>query len=239
MRYLNRSNNKIRNLEIITNYNPYAEGSCLIKLGNTHVLCTASTEDSVPPFLRGNNQGWVTAEYGMLPRSTHTRMRREITAGKIQGRTQEIQRLIGRSLRSVIDLKALGERQIIIDCDVIQADGGTRTASITGGYVALHLALQKLLRTNSIKKNPLTHKLAAISCGIINGQVMVDLDYSEDSHAQVDANFVMTDEGKIIEIQSTAESFPFSQEDLNEMMTLSNIAIKDIIKLQNEAINNA
>lgn len=239
MRHLNRANETIRNVEIITNYNPYAEGSCLIKMGNTHVLCTASIEESVPFFLKDKNQGWVTAEYGMLPRSTHTRIKREISTGKIQGRTQEIQRLIGRSLRSVVDLRTLGTRQIIIDCDVIQADGGTRTASITGGFVAMNLAIQKLLEQKIIKKTPIIHQLAAISCGVVNGNVIVDLDYSEDSNAEVDANFVMTNDGKIVEIQSTAESEPFSQEQFNQMLKLSSEAIKELIKLQNEAITNA
>lgn len=239
MRYQNRENTKIRNTEIITGYNPYAEGSCLIKFGNTHVLCTASVDESVPFFLKGKNQGWVTAEYGMLPRSTHSRMRREVSTGKAQGRTQEIQRLIGRSLRSVVDLKDLGERQITIDCDVIQADGGTRTAAITGGYVAMYLALQHLFKKKSIRRIPITHKLAAISCGIVSGNVIVDLDYKEDSNAQVDANFIMTDDGKIIEIQSTAEAEPFSQDEFGQMMKISKSAIEELIKLQDEAINNA
>jgi ribonuclease PH len=239
MRHLNRANNTMRTVEIVTNYNPYAEGSCLIKMGNTHVLCTASIEEFVPSFLKDKNQGWVTAEYGMLPRSTHSRMKREVSTGKVQGRTQEIQRLIGRSLRSVVDLRALGARQIIIDCDVIQADGGTRTAAITGGYVAMHLAIQKLLVQKIIKKTPITHQLAAISCGVVNGNVIVDLDYSEDSNAEVDANFVMTGDGKIIEIQSTAESEPFSQEQFHHMLKLSSEAIKELIKLQNEAITHA
>ena len=239
MRYLKRPNNSIRHTEIIIHYNPYAEGSCLIKVGNTHVLCTASIEETVPFFLKGKNQGWITAEYGMLPRSAYSRIRREANAGKIQGRTQEIQRLIGRSLRSVVDLKDLGERQIIIDCDVIQADGGTRTAAITGGYVAMYLALQHLFEKKMIRRIPVTHKLAAISCGIVNGHVIVDLDYKEDSNAQVDANFVMTDDGKIIEIQSTAEAEPFSQEDFNQMMHISRNAINELTKLQDEAIKNA
>lgn len=239
MRYQNRENTKIRNTEIITGYNPYAEGSCLIKFGNTHVLCTASVDESVPFFLKGKNQGWITAEYGMLPRSTHSRMRREVSTGKVQGRTQEIQRLIGRSLRSVVDLKGLGERQITIDCDVIQADGGTRTAAITGGYVAMYLALQHLFKKKSIRRIPITHKLAAISCGIVSGNVIVDLDYKEDSNAQVDANFVMTDDGKIIEIQSTAEAEPFSQDDFNQMMKISKDAIEELIRLQDGAISNA
>ena len=239
MRNQNRENTNIRNTEIITGYNPYAEGSCLIKFGNTHVLCTASIDESVPFFLKGKNQGWITAEYGMLPRSTHSRMRREVATGKVQGRTQEIQRLIGRSLRSVVDLKNLGERQIIIDCDVIQADGGTRTAAITGGYVAMYLALQHLFKKKAIRRMPIMHKLAAISCGIVNGHVIVDLDYKEDSNAQVDANFVMTDDGKIIEIQSTAEAEPFSQDEFNQMMKISKNAIEELIKLQDEAIKNA
>ncbi len=239
MRHHNRENTKIRNTEIITGYNPYAEGSCLIKFGNTHVLCTASIDESVPFFLKGKNQGWITAEYGMLPRSTHSRMRREVSTGKVQGRTQEIQRLIGRSLRSVVDLKDLGERQITIDCDVIQADGGTRTAAITGGYVAMYLALQYLFKKKAIRRIPTTHKLAAISCGIVSGNVIVDLDYKEDSNAQVDANFVMTDDGKIIEIQSTAEAEPFSQDEFNQMMEISKKAIEELIKLQDEAIKNA
>jgi ribonuclease PH len=214
MRPNNRKSDELRAISLETNFNPYAEGSCLVKCGNTHVLCTATVEDGVPPFLRNTGKGWVTAEYGMLPRSTHTRSSREAAKGKQSGRTQEIQRLIGRSLRAVVDLKLIGERQIVVDCDVIQADGGTRTASITGGYVALALAFKKM----GLKQSPLTDSIAAISCGILDGGAILDLEYVEDSAADADANFVLTASGGIVEIQGTAEGAPFTEADLQALM---------------------
>src|SRR5271154_2115200 len=204
-----RAADQLRPVSLHPGFAKYAEGSCLVKFGDTHVLCTASLDEKVPPFLRNTGSGWVTAEYGMLPRSTHTRTEREAARGKQSGRTQEIQRLIGRSLRAVTDLKALGERQIKIDCDVIQADGGTRTASITGSYVALHLALQKLVAAKTIATLPLSDAVAAISCGIHQDSAVLDLDYAEDSAAQTDANCVLTGRGGIVEIQATAEKNAF------------------------------
>jgi ribonuclease PH len=236
-RHSGRKSDELRAVSIEKNYNPYAEGSCLISFGNTKVICTASVEENLPHFLRGKGQGWVTAEYGMLPRSTHSRMRRESNAGKQSGRTQEIQRLIGRSLRSVVNLRKLGERQITIDCDVIQADGGTRTAAITGAYVALTLAIQHLMKHKAIFTNPITDQIAAISCGILDGEVLLDLDYKEDSSAQVDANFIMTSKGKIVEIQSTAEESPFEKKDLYAMMDLAESAIKDLSEKQLKALS--
>lgn len=236
-RHSGRKSNELRAVSIEKDYNPYAEGSCLISFGNTKVICTASIEENLPPFLRGKSQGWVTAEYGMLPRSTHSRMRREANAGKQSGRTQEIQRLIGRSLRSVVDLHKLGERQITIDCDVIQADGGTRTAAITGGYVALKLAVQHLIQRKMLSENPITDQIAAISCGILDGDVLLDLDYKEDSSAQVDANFIMTSKGKIVEVQSTAEESPFGTKDLYAMMDLAEAAIKKLSDVQIKAFS--
>jgi ribonuclease PH len=209
-----------------------AEGSCLIKFGNTHVLCTASVEERVPPWLKGQGKGWVTAEYGMLPRSTSSRMRRESTAGHPSGRTQEIQRLIGRSLRAVVDLAALGEHQISVDCDVIQADGGTRTASITGAWVALHDAFQWMRAREIIKTDVLRDQVAAVSCGIYKGQPVLDLDYPEDSEAETDANFVMTGKGGIVEIQGTAEGAPFSEEMFAELMVLAKKGIAELVNLQ-------
>lgn len=232
-----RALDALRDITIEPSFSPYAEGSCLIKCGNTHVLCTASVEERVPPFLRGKNSGWVTAEYGMLPRSTHTRMRREVTQGKASGRTMEIQRLIGRSLRSVVDLKAMGERQITVDCDVLQADGGTRTASITGGFVALHLAFQHLQQQGVLGNMPLSDSIAAVSCGIYNGAPVLDLDYAEDSNAEVDANFVMTRGGKIIEIQGTAEESPFSEEEFLAMMKLAKQGIAKLTDIQRHALS--
>ncbi|KZK87138.1 Ribonuclease PH [Pseudovibrio sp. Ad13] len=211
----------------------HAEGSCLIKFGDTHVLCTASLEERVPPWLRGQNRGWVTAEYGMLPRATHDRMRRESSAGKQSGRTQEIQRLIGRSLRAVVDLGALGERQISVDCDVIQADGGTRTASITGAWVALHDCLKWMEARDMVKTDKvLKDHIAAISCGIYEGIPVADLDYIEDSSADTDANFVMTGKGGIVEIQGTAEGEPFSEEELGQLMGLAKQSISKLVELQ-------
>lgn len=238
MRTNARHPNQVRSIEIITGYNPYAEGSCLIKAGNTHVICTASIETRVPPFMRGKGSGWITAEYGMLPRATHDRIDREVSKGKASGRTHEIQRLIGRSLRAVVDLKKLGERQIRIDCDVIQADGGTRTAAITGSYVALSLAISHLLETKTIAQSPLTHQVAAISCGIVKNAVVLDLDYEEDSSAQADANFILTSAGDIIEIQMTAEESPFSPEEFSKMMALATDGIKEICKIQSDALKN-
>ena len=206
-----RTVNDLRTIEIIPNFSKYAEGSCLIKCGNTHVLCTASVEDRVPGWMRNTGKGWVTAEYGMLPRSTHSRMDREAARGKQSGRTQEIQRLIGRSLRAVVDMKKLGERQVRVDCDVIQADGGTRTASITGGFVALHLAMQHLVNIGALDEIPMSDTVSAISCGIYNGAAVLDLDYDEDSTAETDSNFVITGKGGICEIQGTAEKEPFTE----------------------------
>lgn len=231
-----RKENELRELKIEPNVSEYAEGSCLISFGNTKVLCTASVDDKVPPFLRGGGKGWVTAEYGMLPRSTHSRMSREAAKGKQSGRTIEIQRLIGRSLRAVVDFKKLGERQITIDCDVINADGGTRTASISGGYIALKLAIQKLLDTYQIKGNPLTDSLAAISCGIYQGTPVLDLDYAEDSNAEADGNFILTGSGKIVEIQCTAEDYAFEEDEFGKLFSLAKKGIAEITKAQEEAI---
>ncbi|MBY0501057.1 MAG: ribonuclease PH [Alphaproteobacteria bacterium] len=239
MRPSNRRPDQLRSISFELGYAKHAEGSCLSKFGETHVLCTASLEEKVPPFLRNKGTGWVTAEYGMLPRSTHTRIDREAARGKQTGRTQEIQRLIGRALRSVVDLKALGERQITIDCDVLQADGGTRTAAISGAYVALHRALQKLVRDGKLDALPLTQQVAAVSCGIVAGTPVLDLDYIEDSSAQADANFVLTDSGAIIEIQTTAEERPFEEEALFEMMRLARLGISEITERQREAITSS
>ena len=224
-----RNADQLRQIEMIPNFSRHAEGSCLVKFGNTHVLCTATIEEKVPGWMKGSGKGWETAEYGMLPRSTHQRMDREAAKGKQSGRTQEIQRLVGRALRAVVDLQALGERQIKIDCDVLQADGGTRTASVTGGYVALAMAVQHLLKLGLLPKSPLTDSIAAISCGIYNGNSVLDLDYDEDSSADTDANFVITGKGGIVEIQGTAEKDPFSQE---EFLTLLDLARKGCAELK-------
>ncbi|MFN7037979.1 MAG: ribonuclease PH [Alphaproteobacteria bacterium] len=236
MRLSGRLTDEIREIKIETDICAQAEGSCLIKFGNTHVICTATIDDNIPPFLKGKNKGWVTAEYGMLPRSTHQRMKREAAQGKQSGRTQEIQRLIGRSLRAVTDLNMLREKQLIIDCDVIQADGGTRTASITGGYVAMYLAFSKLVKKGVFSKLPLISEVAAISCGICNGVAVVDLDYEEDSTADVDANFVMTSSGSIIEIQASAERSPFNEDELGKMMQLAKVGIEQLIDIQRTAL---
>jgi len=236
-RHSGRADSELRQISIEKNYNPYAEGSCLVSYGNTKVICTASIEEGIPRFLRDKGQGWITAEYGMLPRSTHTRMKRESSAGKPSGRTQEIQRLIGRSLRAVIDLSRLGERQILIDCDVIQADGGTRTASITGAYVAMRLAIDNLIKNRILRQDPIIDQVMAVSCGIIDGNVLLDLDYKEDSNAQVDANFVMTKGGKLIEIQSTAETHAFSVEQFHKMMDLALSSVPKISELQLKALS--
>ena len=214
----------------------YAEGSCLAKFGDTHVLCAATVEERVPPFLRNTGRGWVTAEYGMLPRSTHTRTDREAARGRQSGRTQEIQRLIGRSLRAVTDLAALGERQIRLDCDVLQADGGTRTAAITGSYVALYQALAKLVAAGLLPQVPLSDSVAAVSCGIVAGAPVLDLDYGEDSQAGTDANFVLTGKGGIVEIQGTAEGEPFTEAQFAELMALARKGIQRLVSLQQMAI---
>jgi ribonuclease PH len=237
MRPSQRPNNQLRAVEIIRHYTKHAEGSVLIKFGDTHVLCTASVEEKVPGFLKGKNQGWVTAEYGMLPRSTGSRMDREAAKGKQSGRTQEIQRLIGRSLRAIIDLEKLGERSIHIDCDVIQADGGTRTASITGAYVALHDAVSTLLKNKLITENPLKQGLAAISVGVYKGTPVLDLDYVEDSDCDTDMNVVMTADGGFVEIQGTAEGEPFDRTAMNSMLDLAAGGITDLLKLQNIALS--
>ena len=238
MRPSDRKNNEMRSISFETGVSKHAEGSCLVKFGDTHVLCTASVENRVPPWLRNSGSGWVTAEYGMLPRSTGERMRREASVGKQSGRTQEIQRLIGRSLRSVIDLDQLGENQISIDCDVIQADGGTRTASISGAFIALKQSVNFLLTSKEIKKDPIKEYLGAVSCGIYRGKPILDLDYKEDSAAEADANFVITDKNKIIEIQATAEQCPFAEKMFLELMMLAKSGIEEIIKKQKDVLEN-
>ena len=237
MRPSGRLPDQLRPLSFEKGFARHAEGSCLVKFGDTHVMCTASVEEKVPPFLRNKGTGWITAEYGMLPRSTHSRSDREAVRGKQSGRTHEIQRLIGRALRSVVDLKALGERQIIIDCDVLTADGGTRTAAISGAFVALHQALQTLVKKGKLTTLPLSHHVAAVSCGIVGGVPVLDLDYQEDSTAQADANFVLTDTGDIIEVQMTAEEKPFDDVSLTEMMRLARLGIQEIIALQKTVLS--
>ena len=228
----NRTINELRDIEIIPHFSPNAEGSCLIKFGNTHVLCNATIDYSLPRWLKGKNKGWISAEYGMLPRSTQERMSRESTIGKQSGRTQEIQRLIGRSLRSVVDLSFLKDIQILIDCDVIQADGGTRTASITGSFIALTICINKLISQKKISKNPIYENLAAVSCGVINNEPYLDLDYDEDQGAEVDANFVITESGKLVEIQMTSEEKLCSEENFQKMLSLAKKGINDLINLQ-------
>ena len=237
MRLSQRKNNELRSIEIIRNYSKHAEGSVLIKCGDTHVICTASIEEKIPSFLKGKNQGWVTAEYGMLPRSTSTRMVREASRGKQSGRTQEIQRLIGRSLRSIIDLEILGERTIQIDCDVIQADGGTRTASITGAYIALYDAIQSLINKGLIKKSPIIDSIAAISLGIKDSNIFLDLDYIEDSDCDTDMNIVMTGSGKFVEIQGTAEGEAFTRDQMNNLIDMAEHGIKKLTEIQNSLLN--
>jgi ribonuclease PH len=236
MRPSGRANDALRPVTIETAVTRHAEGSCLIRMGDTHVLCTASVEESVPPFLRKSGLGWVTAEYGMLPRSTTTRTRREAAAGKQSGRTQEIQRLIGRSLRAAVDRPALGERQITVDCDVLQADGGTRCAAITGGWVALRLAVNTLLKAGTIKSDPLTGHVAAVSCGIYGGQPVLDLDYAEDSVAGTDANFVMTGTAGLIEVQGSAEGATFSRAELGALMDLAEKGVAELVLAQKAAV---
>ena len=236
MRPSGRKLNEMRSVEIETEVTKHAEGSCLIKMGDTHVLCTATIEDRVPSFIKGSGLGWVTAEYGMLPRSTSSRMRRESTAGKQGGRTVEIQRLIGRSLRAGVDRLALGERQITVDCDVIQADGGTRCASITGGWVALKLAINKLLKTGVVLSDPLISPVAAISCGIYAGQAVLDLDYPEDSEAGVDGNFIMLANGQMIETQMSAEGATYSRAQMNQFLDLAEAGVASLVEAQLKAV---
>ena len=236
MRPSGRSPDQMRSVTLETGFTPYAEGSCLAKFGDTHVLCNATVEERVPPWMRNSGHGWVTAEYGMLPRSTHDRTDREAARGKQSGRTQEIQRLIGRSLRAVIDLEALGERQIRLDCDVIQADGGTRTASITGAWVALKIASDALVRSGALTADPITGSIAAVSCGIFEGTPVLDLDYPEDSNAEADANFVLTGSGGIVEIQGTAEKDPFSEEAFLHLLELAKKGIGELTTAQTMAL---
>ncbi|WP_326525489.1 ribonuclease PH [Sphingomonas sp.] len=235
MRPSGRAPDEMRAITITPGFTRHAEGSVLIGFGDTKVLVTASVEEKVPPFLRGRGEGWVTAEYGMLPRATHTRGSREAAKGKQSGRTQEIQRLIGRSLRAVTDLKALGERQIVLDCDVIQADGGTRTASISGAWVALRIAVDKLLAEGKLTTDPILHKVAAVSCGIYRGTPVLDLDYPEDSNAEADANFVLLDDGKIAEAQATAEGACYDEEGLLRLLRLARIGCSQIFAAQDKA----
>ena len=236
MRPSGRKPDELRAVSFTCGFTRHAEGSCLVRFGDTHVLCTASLEERVPPWLKGGGKGWVTAEYGMLPRATHDRTRREASAGKQSGRTQEIQRLVGRSLRAVVDLPALGERQITLDCDVLQADGGTRTAAITGSWVALFDCLKWMEQRSMFKAWPLKDHVAAISCGIHNGTPVLDLDYPEDSSAGTDANFVMTGSGGIVEIQGTAEGEPFSEATLGELLALAKKGIAELVAKQKDAI---
>jgi len=236
MRPSGRSPDQMRSVTLETGFSAYAEGSCLAKFGDTHVLCNATVEERVPPWMRNSGRGWVTAEYGMLPRSTHERTDREAARGKQSGRTQEIQRLIGRSVRAVVNLEALGERQVRLDCDVIQADGGTRTASITGAYVALKLAMAGLIRSGALSVDPVQGSIAAISCGIYQGTPVLDLDYAEDSNAEADANFVLTGTGGIVEIQGTAEADPFSEEAFLQLMELAKKGVGELTTFQNMAL---
>lgn len=236
MRPSGRAADALREVSLETSVSRYAEGSCLAKFGQTHVLCTASVEQGVPGWLKGQGRGWVTGEYGMLPRATHTRGRREAAQGKQSGRTQEIQRLIGRSLRSVVDTKLLGDRTITIDCDVIQADGGTRTAAITGAWVALSKACKYLVEEKVIKETPITGQVAAISCGVFEGAAVLDIDYAEDSNAEVDCNFIMSGDGRLIEVQATGEKRPFSDEEFAELMRLAKLGCGRLFEMQLQAV---
>jgi ribonuclease PH len=236
MRPSGRAPDQLRKISLEPGFSRHAEGSCLVRFGDTHVLCTASVDERVPPWMRNTGRGWVTAEYGMLPRSTHTRTDREAARGKQSGRTQEIQRLIGRSLRAVVSLPAMGERQINIDCDVLQADGGTRTASITGAWVALHFAFEKLMKEGKLAGNPITGQVAAVSCGLWEGTAVLDLDYDEDSKAEADANFVLTGNGGIVEVQGTAEKEPFTEPQFIELMELAKKGVTELTRLQRLAI---
>ena len=237
MRPNDRARDSLRNVSLEVGVSKYAEGSCLAKFGDTHVLCTASIDENVPRWMKGKGKGWVTGEYGMLPRATHSRNSREAARGKQGGRTVEIQRLIGRSLRAAIDLSKLGERQIVIDCDVMQADGGTRTASITGAWVALYQACENLVREGKLEENPVTDKMAAVSCGIVDGECRLDLEYVEDSAAQADANFVLTESGGVIEVQASAEDTPFTADEMAELMRLAGKGISELCAMQAEALN--
>ncbi|CAO3416961.1 ribonuclease PH [Azospirillum endophyticum] len=236
MRPSGRAFDQLRTVSLEPGFSRYAEGSCMVRFGNTHVLCTASVDETVPRFLKNTGLGWVTAEYGMLPRSTHSRTDREAAKGKQSGRTQEIQRLIGRALRAVTDRSAMGEKQVKIDCDVIQADGGTRTAAITGSYVALHLAFQHLMQIGALKTMPLTDQVAAVSCGLYQGNAVLDLDYDEDSKAQADANFVLTGKAGIVEIQGTAEETPFSEPQFMELLALARKGVTELVALQKQVL---
>jgi len=238
MRPSKRALNELRKVSLELNYSKQAEGSCMVRFGDTHVLCTATVSSKLPGWLRGKGKGWVTAEYGMLPRSTDGRMDRESVKGKQSGRTQEIQRLIGRSLRAVVDLKKLGETQIILDCDVIQADGGTRTASITGAYVALYQACKHLEKIGALKESPIIDEVAAVSCGIYKGNLVLDLDYIEDSNAAADTNFVMTGNGGIVEVQATAEDKAFSEDEFLGLLKLARQGISDLTEIQRKAIES-
>jgi ribonuclease PH len=237
MRPSGRNLSEMRAVSIETGVTKHAEGSCMIKVGDTHVLCTATIEDRVPPFIKGSGLGWVTAEYGMLPRSTTSRMRREATAGKQGGRTVEIQRLIGRSLRAGVDRVALGERQITVDCDVIQADGGTRCASITGGWLALRLAVNKLMKIGDVVSDPMVDPVAAVSCGIYAGQPVLDLDYLEDSEAGVDGNFIMTGSKQLIEVQMSAEGATYNRDQMNQLMDLAEKGVSELVTAQKAAVD--
>ncbi len=239
MRPSGRAPDQLRPVSLEPGFSRHAEGSCLVKFGDTHVLCTASVDEKVPPWMRNSGKGWVTAEYGMLPRSTHTRTDREAARGKQSGRTQEIQRLIGRSLRAVVNLQAMGERQINIDCDVLQADGGTRTASITGAWVALHFAYERLIKDGKLTANPLTGTVAAVSCGLWEGTAVLDLDYPEDSKADADANFVLTGAGGIVEVQGTAETDPFSEAQFLELLALAKKGVGELVALQKLAVGKS
>ena len=238
MRALSRKNESLRKIELLAGVNKYADGSCLVSFGDTRVLCTATIENKVPVFLKHSGTGWVTAEYAMLPASCQTRIEREVNKGRQSGRSLEIQRLIGRSLRSVVDLDKMGERQIIVDCDVLQADGGTRTASITGGFIALYQAMQKLKYRYKLDEFPINDYVAAISCGIVNGQPMMDLDFEEDSNADTDSNFVMTGSGGIVEIQGTAEKVPFTENEFLKLLSFARTGIVELIQLQKKVINS-
>ena len=231
-----RAAGELRRIALEPGFTKHAEGSCLARFGDTHVLCTASVEEKTPPFLRNTGRGWVTAEYGMLPRSTNTRTDREAVKGRQSGRTQEIQRLIGRSLRAVTDLSAFGERQVRIDCDVLQADGGTRTATITGSFVALSLAFAKMVKSGAITRIPLNDHVAAVSCGVVGGQAVLDLDYAEDSNAETDANFVLTGKGGLVELQASAEKEPFDEALFNGMLTLARQGVAELVAAQKRAI---
>jgi ribonuclease PH len=236
MRPSKRAANELRPVSLERGVARYAEGSCLVKFGDTHVLCTASLEEKPPQWLRGQGRGWVTAEYSMLPRATSTRTKREVASGKPSGRTQEIQRLIGRSLRAVVDLAAMGERQITIDCDVLQADGGTRTASVTGAWVALHDCIRWMCQRSILKFSPIRDQVAAVSCGIVKGEAVLDLDFAEDSGAETDANFVMTGSGGLVEVQGTAEGAPFSEAQLLELLALARGGVVQLVDLQKRTV---